>query len=228
MSAFAGGRWRAIRAALLLVVIAVNLFAAAPLPKSVKRSQYDTPMAKEELGRWVDLLAGVGVHATRDELIEVSYTSGAALAAVRRAGIAPFDTIFRVTGTGQGWGLFTYPDSFPHRLTVWARSGKESAWQVLFAGLDPKHDWNADVFTYRRIRGVYDSQTSKPGSSYDAFARWVAERAFADFPNADQVRVGFVRAHITEPGRAEDPETILRHLRTFDRPKSGDHVGPPT
>ncbi len=209
---------REVRAALLLVVVAVNLFAAAPLPKSVKRSQYDTPMAKEELGRWVELLAGIGVDVTPEQLIDASYRSGTALAGFRRAVMSPFDSFFRVTGTGQGWGLFTYPDSFPHRLTVWVRDSKEANFQEVFAGLHPVHRWNREIFAYRRVRGVYDSQTSKPGSSYDAFARWVADRAFADFPSAEQVRVGFVRGHTTEPGRAEDPETILRHLRTFDRP----------
>ncbi len=209
--------WRHARAALLLFVVALHLFAAAPLPRSVRRSQYEGPMARDEVARWVELLAAVGVRRTPEELVEASYRSGVFWSELRRSVLRPFDGVFRVTGTGQGWGLFTYPDTYPHRLTVWARPRHDAPWEVLYAALDAAHDWRRPWFAYRRIRGVYDGQTAKPGPSYETFARWAAGLAFDDVPWAAEVRVGFVRAHTTEPGRTPDPTTTQRNLRTFTR-----------
>jgi hypothetical protein len=212
-----GGAWRHVRAGLIALVVAVSLFAAAPLPKSVKRSQFDTPLAREEIARWIDLFAAVGIHRTREQLVEDAHASGTFWVGVRRTVLGPFADLFRITGTGQGWGLFTYPDSFPHRLHVWTRTSADANWQVLYAGLDAEHDWQRDRFTYRRVRAIYDGQTTRTGATYDTFTRWAARMAFEDVPEAAQVRVGFVRMHTTEPGRPEDPETKERLLRTFTR-----------
>ncbi len=204
-----------LRAVLIALVIAVYGVAASPLPKGVKRSQFETAMAKEELDRWVGILGGVGVTTTRKDLADFSWEWGQSLSQVRSALLGPFRPWFRVSGTGQGWGLFTYPDTFPHQLTVDVRVNGE--WKRVYAGLDDEADWMRDTLVYRRVRGVYDGNTRKPGASYTNFANWIGRRALEDFPEATEARVGFLRFHTLAPGEAPDPERTEKYQRVVTR-----------
>jgi hypothetical protein len=208
-----------LRGALLLAVVLVHGVAASPLPRQVLRSQYETPLAREEVTRWRKTLLGAGVSLTETQLVDASFAVGSSLAGVRRALLGPFGELFRLTGTGQGWGLFTYPDTFPHQLHVWTREGAEAPWEVRYAGLDPEHAWDRDVLAFRRVRGIYDGQTTRPGTSWQRFAAWEARRALEAFPSATHARVGFLRRHTYAPGEAPaTPEApVLRHAKIFAR-----------
>lgn len=210
------GTWPQVRAGLLLAVILVQLFAAAPLPKTVKRSNFDEPVAREELGNIRDLLADIGVQVTHAQLADGFTAVARPLASFRGALMAPFTGVLRLTGTGQSWGLFTYPDTFPHRLVVDARP-TDGAWRTLYAGLDPDETWNVELLTYRRVRGVYDGNTAKPGASWDNLSRWIADRVFDEFADVGEVRVYFQRFHTVIPGRPPDTEVVTRHPRTYHR-----------
>lgn len=208
--------WTHVRAALLLVVIVVQLLAAAPLPRSVKRSSFEEPVAREELGQISQVLSRIGITASHDQLADLFTATGTPMAALRGTVMAPFKEPLRWTGTGQSWGLFTYPDTFPHRLVVDARPA-DGAWRTLYAGLDPDRTWKVDLLTYRRVRGVYDGNTTKAGASWDNLSRWIADRAFEDHADVDEVRVYFQRFHTVLPGRPPDPEVVTRHSRTYHR-----------
>jgi hypothetical protein len=205
-----------VRAALIALAILVHGVAASPLPKSAKRASFEQDIAKEELNRWVGILGAVGVDATPKELSDLVYQTSVALVDVRSTLLGPFRGWFRLTGTGQGWGLFTYPDSYPHQLTVAVR-GVEQVWRPIYVALDPEYTWRRDVFVYRRVRGVYDGNTLRAGASYENFVRWTAREAFADFPEALQVRVGFYRFHTVRPDEPRDPERVEKHMRIIDR-----------
>jgi hypothetical protein len=209
-----------LRGVALLAVVAVNLLTASPLPRSVKRSQYDTPVAREEIRRWQDSLARIGIRRSEESLVEASYALGSTLSRVRHALLDPFATPYRLTGTGQAWGLFTYPDTWPHQLNVWTRDGAKAPWSLRYAGLDPEHAWRREVLTYRRVRAVYDGQTSRPGVTWERFATWIAREALRDTPGATHARVGFLRRHTRDPssdGAARPEAPAARHLRTYAR-----------
>ncbi len=212
-----------LRGAALLLVVGVNLLTASPMPRSVKRSQYDTPVAREEIRRWQAALAGVGVARSEESLVEASYALGSTLSRVRHVLLDPFATPYRWTGTGQAWGLFTYPDTWPHQLNVWTRDGATAPWTLRYAGLDPDHAWRREMLTYRRVRAVYDGQTSRPGRTWERFAEWIAREALRDTPSATHARVGFLRRHTTPPegtgsGESARPEApTARHLRSYAR-----------
>jgi len=217
-----------LRAGLIAGVLAVYGFAALPLPKAVQRSTFETPVAREELGRIITLAAGFGVALEHDRFADDLTRWGNAVGAVRRTALLPVKGWLRITGTGQAWGLFTYPDTWPHQLVVEALAGDR--WEVLYAGLDPAATWDREVFVYRRVRGVYDGNTTRPGASWENFALWTARRAALAAPEAPQVRVGFVRFHTTPPTGEADPQRERRHLRTFDAAHlraGGDGTGEP-
>ncbi len=207
---------------IIALVLGVSAVAASPMPKSVKKSHFDTPIAIEELDRWVGILGGVGLTLTRAELTEGAYGVGKFFADLRGTLLGPFKEWFRVTGTGQGWGLFTYPDSYPHQLVIEVRpgpsaAGAEAEWQPVFAALDPDAAWRSSQFTYRRVRGVYDGNTRKPGASYDNFVAWAGKQALAEFPDAAEARIGFIRTHSTMPGKTRDAERLPKFQRVVTR-----------
>lgn len=205
-----------LRAILIALALLVNGIAASPLPKSVKRSQFTSEVGVEELDRWVGILGGVGVTVTRKDLGEQLYTVGKFFTDLRRSLLGPFGTWFRTTGTGQGWGLFTYPDSYPHQLVIEVRKAGGD-WRPVYAALDPDATWRRSTFVYRRVRGVYDGNTQKPGASYDNFVARVGEQALAEFPDEAEVRVGFIRTHSTMPNVKPDPERLPAFRRVVTR-----------
>ena len=208
-----------VRAALLAVVIAVHGVAAAPLPNGVSEGDFKNPIARDEMRRWSEILKGVGIEATPEELAKTALGLGKKTSELRKTLLKPFGPIFRVSGTGQGWGLFTYPNSYPHRMEIDMRVGDQ--WQTLFRALDPEHTWMEHHLTYRRVRGVYDDNVMSTRSSYNNFVRWIAKRAFEDFPQAEAVRVRMIRSHVVLPGAPPDPETTVRLIRTVQRDAPG-------
>ena len=208
-----------VRAAVITFALVVHGIPALPLPRSIKRSQFDTPMASEEMARWSRLVGSVGIDRSASQLSDLFFAMGTVAVDARKMMVAPFARFYRVSGTGQGWGLFTYPDSFPHQLCVDIRR-EGGGWEQIYAGLDPTDDWHRPQLVYRRIRGVYDGSTEKPGITYTNFVSWVSGEAFADFPDAEAVRVSFLRAHNTRPGEPQDPEKKRRWERVKTRKSS--------
>lgn len=197
-----------LRAALLAAVLLVHGVAASPLPSSVDTSALNGPIGREELGRWVGILGGLGVQTTREELVTRLVAAGEAGAAVRNAVVKPFAPVMRLTGTGQAWGLFTYPNTLPHTLVIAAERGGQ--WEELYRALDPEHAFLEPQLTYRRMRGVYDDNASKVRPSYDNFTRWVGRQVFAAYPDATRVKVYMERRHVLPPGQPPDPEVKIR------------------
>lgn len=187
-----------VRAALLLVVIAVHGFAAAPLARSANRETLNLRFATDELTRLQAALAPLGLRPGVDTLGDLAFEVASFQARLRSAGLAPVQGFFRLTGTGQAWGLFTYPDRFPARLVVEGRPA-DGEWARLYASLDPDATFNGDKLEYRRIRGVYDSNSERARATWDPFVSWVAAEVFRADPTADEVRVSFQQIHTYEP-----------------------------
>ncbi len=205
-----------LRAAGILVVLLVYGVVALPLPKTLAKKTFENPVAVEELARWTEVLGGVGVQTSPTELRDGLLTAGSLLGGTKAAVLQPVKPWLRLTGTGQAWGLFTYPDTFPHRLVIEGRSDL-TTWRTLYAGLDDDADFMREVLTYRRVRGVYDGNTTTPGDSWNNFSKWAAYQALDAFPDLVEVRVGFRRFHTIPPGGVPDPEVVTRHLRVYRR-----------
>lgn len=204
-----------LRAAAIAGLIGLYGTVALPLPRTVTAKTFDNPVAVEEIERWTGILGGLGVHTDPAEIRGVLIGAGGLLGGAKATLLEPARPWLRLTGTGQAWGLFTYPDTFPHKLTVEGRAGE--TWRLLYAGLDDEADFLRDVFVYRRVRGVYDGNTTTPGDSWNNFTRWAADQAFAAFPDLVEVRVGFQRFHTTPPDGEADPTVVPRHLRVYRR-----------
>lgn len=211
--------WADARAAILLVIIGVNAISAAPLARKADRKALDRPLAQDEIARWKGILGAVGLDFTTAELGEFSYQWARLGLDIRKFFLDPFKPVFRITGTGQAWALFTYPDRYPSRLVIDARK-KGGEWETLYAALDDEHAFSREKLVYRRMRGVYDSSSEKVANSYDPFCSWIAAEVFAAYPEYDEVKVRFQRIHTREPGEAADTLEVEgeKHVRKRMRP----------
>lgn len=218
-SAEAPGWLAHLRAAFVLVLVSVCLLAALPMPGPHTRSALDDPAGRRELDQWVDLLGGLGIRTTRDELADYVMIVARGARSTRSTVLRPFGPLFRITAAQQGWGLFAYPDTHPHALVIEARRGDPDGWFVLYDSADPRSRWMADVITYRRIRATYNPAI-RPPSGYSGFATWIASRVFLADEDVEEVRVLLRRQRTLLPGEPGDPGPRQdRFPRTRRRPR---------
>lgn len=224
------GTWPRVRAGLIALTLAVHTCAAMPMPRPIKAEDARTATAAEELKLWLDVLAGVGISATSDQLLDLVNTVGGACSTFKKGVLAPFQPLLRITGTGQSWALFAVPDRYPNRLVVEVRR-PSGEWEMLFRSADPEHTFLAPQLAFRRIRGVYDTASSRgsPGKVYDRFVDWVARQTLAAEPNATDVRIKMVQFHVSLPddepdgaegganARNDEEKTRLVRLRSRDQ-----------
>ena len=198
------------RAALITLALAIHGFVAAPLPRSISARDMRGDVAAEELDRWVEILGGVGIDTTPDELADHTLTVGRAIVKWRNTIVGPIRPLLRHTGTGQGWGLFTYPDTRPRRVIMRGQTD-DGDWRLIYRTLDPEYDWNGELWRHRRLRGPTDtlSRKSSPGPVYQNFVDYAAARAFEDFPELVAFEVSFERSHSTRPDVTPDPPRIV-------------------
>lgn len=192
-----------LRAAAILVMLAVQAVGALPVPPAVRAHD---PNVRDEATRVGALFAALGVDTGGEAVARRTRTVVERYAAARAVLLDPLRPFFRLTGTGQAWGLFAYPDRFPVRLVVEGRAA-DGEWVRLFAAQDPDATFAAEVFTYRRIRGVYDANAERGTRVWERFCTWAALEVFAARPDLDEVRVSFRRIHTYEPH--EGPDVIV-------------------
>jgi hypothetical protein len=206
-----------VRAGLIFSLLMVQGVFAMPWFHEIRREAITRPEAKQELQQWRDVVATLGYDLPQDEfnaeLIHISSMLAAPQLWLKRT-LRP---IMTATGTGQGWGLFAAPDTYPHRLIVEAKRPSEKHFELIYQRHDPEHDWWDERFRYRRLRGIYDGATSRPGAVYTNFCQWVATAALKEFSEYEVVRVGFIRTHSVVPGAERNTRNPRRLLRTFKR-----------
>ncbi len=195
--------WPAVRALLISVVLVGQWVDALPLPE-LRARDLEHPIAQDEVTRWTTLLNDLGVSLTEEELVAQALVVGEAATRFRRASMAPLRPIKKLTGTGQSWGLFAYPDPYAGRLVIEARE-KKGEWQVLFSAPGSGRDELGRLLRYRRVRGIYDDNGDrpKPGSLYNRFADWVAWDIFERRPEIDAVQVRLDLVRIIPPGTGD-------------------------
>ncbi|MCB9677582.1 MAG: hypothetical protein H6737_20920 [Alphaproteobacteria bacterium] len=204
-----------LRAGLISLALVVHGIYALPSPVAVDDADLNSGEGREEVRRWVEMLNGIGIALTAEELGELVKTWSTRGANVHNAMKRPFRTWMRQTGTGQGWGLFASPDTYPHRLEIYVFEGND--WVPIFRRNDPELRFLDGPLRYRRVRGIYDGSTGRQRVVYWNFSRWVARRALLAHPEASRVRVQMVGTHTTLPWEKPDPTEVVRAKRVFTR-----------
>jgi len=113
--------WPAIRALLITIVLLAQGVEALPFP-DLKARHLKHRIGKQELKRWNGVLRYFGLKMTRDELAERGLAVGRFASRAERVLTTPTRPIARVTGIGQDWALFSFPNPYPGRLIVEVQS----------------------------------------------------------------------------------------------------------
>jgi len=203
------------RAFLIAIAVAVHGLAAAPLPSRMRPHERTSPDSLEEVKRWTEALNSFGIGVSEEGLMDFSFKAGEVATSSRNFFLKPFRPVFKFTGTGQAWGLFTHPDRYPDFLEIYGED--EDGWGLLFKIYDTEHDFMADQLAYRRIRGLWDGSSNRPKASYNFFVDWVARNAFEEFPDLKSVRVQFRRTRTFTPSETPRVVNKVRHRRVRTR-----------
>lgn len=221
--------WPLLRALLIALVLLVHGTKAMPWP-DVRPRDLDYGVAQDELARWAGIFTAAGHPITQEELAQRVLAVGRGSAAVQRALHGPFKPLLDLTGTGQAWGLFAYPDPYAGRLVVSVKRltrGGLSGWEVVYRAPREGEDWLVDLLEYRRVRGIYDDNGDrpKPGIFYDRLCDWLATEIMARRQDVAevQVRLDLVTNRVPGDRRPAVPDQ-RRHLRRRDRQDVADRL----
>lgn len=209
--------WPQVRAALIaLHLVAITLMALPAPVGGMNRKAWAEPTVQAELDAWAARL-GVDRDTFEDQLWDVA----SAVMTVRTAALKPFRPYYRLCGTHQSWRMFVAPHVYPSRLQVRVRTGKD--WQTVYEVRSAEHAWHREQLDTDRMRSAvfrYGWTTYEP--TYRQFAKWLADQALADFPDADEVQVRFVKARTPTPEQAragEEPPRKPTLTKSFRRPR---------
>ncbi len=193
-------RWPQIRAALIAVHVLAITLAALPAPVGgMNRKAWSEPTVQEEFASWTARLNGAGLDLTQAELEDQLWTVAVVVMDVRGTVLAPFRPYYQLCGTTQPWRMFVAPHRFPSRLQVRVREGR-GPWKVVYQVRSDEHDWNRAQLDTDRVRSaVFRYGWPTYGATYQHFARWLADRAFEDFPDASQVEIRFLDHRTPSP-----------------------------
>lgn len=218
MTALRPGAWR--RAAILAVVIGVQLMLAAPVPRVVTAQDLRRESSAREIRAWSKRLSWVGIDlppaALRRQIRRWTGRVGGAHRALKR----PLHPLRRWTGTGQGWALFAVPARHSPRFEIRVRREGQVDSELLFLHLDPEHGWWEQRLVHRRLRGLWNEEGRRriPSPAYRRFAGWIADRVFEEQPDVQEVTVLQRITHTTLPGEPPDERVEERHRITATRP----------
>lgn len=204
------------RAAIIALVLCSWVVLGLPVPLGLDEADFeDRPRVREEVARWADTLASLGVEVGTQELYGHFMSVVQPVVQVRSWVLTPLRPLTRELGLNQRWALYASPPADPALLVI--EGHDEDGWRTLYRTLDDEHDWRVHQFKYRRMRGMWSRLDAKGGKPLVAFADWVAEQAFADLPALDRVRVRIVRVRTALPGEPGGGKETEVRKRTVSR-----------
>jgi hypothetical protein len=166
--------WPPIRAALVALALVLGLADGCPTPEARARKH----MSKGAVS-FFD-----GVDKWRGKVLK------------------PFKPFSELVRAHQKWNLFAGASKDRYRMWIEARTGPDGEWEILYRVYDDEHDWMADQFAYRRMRGAWAPRGSRgPRGAYSGFCSFVAREVFRD-PQYNEVRVSMEKVKIGDRGGA--------------------------
>lgn len=192
-------RWDHARAILICAHLALITIAAIPTPSGDLNPRHKRdPDVRASLSLWSDLLVRLRVVDDTDEAIDWLFDRGSEMVSARRAVLGRGRRYLVLTGNEQSWRMFGIAPVVHGRLQVHGRADGGD-WVALYdERVGP--GWGSMVLDQSRVRSLrstFGSQGKR--ARYNLFARWIAERALADHPRVDAVRVQYQTVLIPRP-----------------------------
>lgn len=134
---------------------------------------------------------------------------------IQRTVLRPFAWIPARLKFTQRFALFQAAEPDRFRLEVRARAA-DGVERVVFRAGDDASEY-AWLVTQRRVRGTWNP-TNRPTSQWPAFARWFANRVFADHADVQVVTFSFARVHVLDGVPRETGATAFALVRYRGQP----------
>lgn len=186
-------------AAAVLLHLAMITATSLPLP-SERLPQALKPRTQRIALAWGAPLLSLGWVDSRAELIEAFRLLNDTMASVRAEHLRPIMDWQRLSGTVQGWQMFSQIKPHGGRLQIHIRTD-DGAWTPIFQDHDEGR-WRATLLNQERVRAVraaYAQRVGKRERQYKRLVRWLARHAAADFPQATAMRVRYQKVTIERP-----------------------------
>ncbi|MCB9797051.1 MAG: hypothetical protein H6741_30570 [Alphaproteobacteria bacterium] len=202
------------RAAVLAAAIFVSFLDALPLTSAPKLMHLREPAVAEQLRHWAEVLGRDQDYPTFEQDV---LRLGGVFANSRKGVLKPFRPFNRYTGTGQAWGFFAWPETYPYWIKVEGRP-RGGDWELLYEPLNAEAQLMNFELRYRRTRFLFVDalRMADPEPIVSRMADWVAPQVLERRPDLDEVKVYFRRARTPKPGQAprKPAEQLYTQLRS--------------
>lgn len=122
---------------------------------------------------------------------------------------------FRYLGVRQAWMMFGSVGRTNGRVEIAYQVEGEERWRYLFIERSSEYAWKRHVFEQYRWREMLKHfHRDKERYAWRSLARWVSKRVFAEFPEAQRVRIRVKKARTPPIGR-------LRQTRELEYKQAG-------
>lgn len=201
--------WPQVRAVLVALHVLAVILLATPSPAvGLRRSLWKDPTVQQEFQAWHERLAKLGATWTESEMEDDLWNFAVGWERYRSALLTPFSPYGRYLGVSQSWRMFVAPHRYPTRLAVDLE--EDGAWRTIFQERSEQWTWRRPLFDHDRMRSViFRLGWPQYKKSWEAYSRWIARMAAADFPEATRVRTRMFKYRTLSPQEArsgKEPE----------------------
>lgn len=179
------------------------------------RQVWNSPHNREQFNHWSATLSRFGLDISSTRLKSELWEFTRRYVRLHSQLMRPVRWLPEQLGFGQSWRMFSNPQTTPSRL--WLEVDDGHGFEPIYVSRSSEHTWRRSFFEHHRVRKLL-GRIGRGGrdAAYESLARWVAKRAFQDYPNAARVRV---RTYVwATPGADAQPQFS-------DQPEFGRHKG---
>ena len=218
--------WPHLRALFIAYHVAAVVILSLPPPGAMTSpALWRSANLRADIAGYAAALQRAGVDVTATELGDRLLRAAHGVAAVTDALSRPFRGYAEVVGARQGWAMFASPQRHPAELHVELQEGE--SWRLIYRPHDDAAAWRSATMRHNRMR-KFAGRFARGfiPKNYDELARWLAQEAAADHPQATAVRVRLYRYTSLPPAEVREgqrPKGRYEHTRTFS---SADLRGP--
>jgi hypothetical protein len=207
------GLWPHIRGVLVAAHVAAVCVAAIPAPVGgLNRKTWKDPTVQAELDVWYERLQSAGLELGREEYEQQLFVVARSWVQGRHRALRFARPYFMYLGTKQSWRMFVAPHTHPSRLNVDIREG--DTWYSVYQPFDAELRWGAEIFEDSRFRSaVFRYSWPNYKGEFKRLAQWVAVAAGEDFPEADAVRLRWLKRRTPTPRQARKGTAPEGHFR---------------
>jgi hypothetical protein len=208
-----------LRAALLAFHVLAVIALSLPGAQIARSARWNSRLMRQDVADWAAALNRLGIHVAPEELRRRLHALATSYVVVRSELVAPFALYAQVTGARQGWAMFASPQRRPSELHVDGITAQ--GLRPLYRPHDSHAAFMADYFLNNRMRKFQGRfARAMRDQYYEDFAKFVAKRAFVQYPELSEVRVALYSYAALPPERVRAgarPEGSYDNVRTFSR-----------